>query len=92
VPRSQETATPIGPPGGAWHSPTVGSQEEAVSYERGTPVPAQEPKATLKPRPNEEATILKTARKAPGGKKSMAAPGTHGTEVVPGAKGELDCD
>ena len=38
VPRSYEPATPLGPPKGPMHRPTVGSWGGAVSYERGPPV------------------------------------------------------
>ena len=38
VPRSQETAPPLGTPEDPTYSPTVGSQEGGASYERSNPV------------------------------------------------------
>ena len=34
----KKTLTPLGPPQGPRHGPTVGSWEAAVSYQRGAPV------------------------------------------------------
>ena len=38
---------PLGPPQGPRHSPTVGSEGDAVAYERGTPVQASYPDRNL---------------------------------------------
>ena len=47
IPRPQETAPPLDPPEGLRHSPTVGSQNKAISYERGTPVLLSAPSSLL---------------------------------------------